>query len=82
MCVWGCVCECVSKTHTNSLTGKMFEPLFKSVLTHTVIKIQVYPRCARNCSTDKYVFLVLCEYPDTPYKTFLRKQLYDGVYIK
>ena len=56
MCVWGCVCECVSKTHTYSLTGKIFKPLFKPVLTHTVIKIQVYPRCARNCSTDKYVF--------------------------
>ena len=50
------VCVGVSKTHTYSLTGKIFKPLFKPVLTHTVIKIQVYPRCARNCSTDKYVF--------------------------
>ena len=59
MCVWGCVCECVSKTHTYSVTGKIFERLLKPVLTHTVIKIQVYPRCARNCSSDKYVFWYL-----------------------
>ena len=64
MCVYVCVCVCVcvvgcgcvSKSHTFSLTGKIFEPLFKPVLTHTVIKIQVYPPCACNYSTDKYVF--------------------------